>query len=103
MLDQSSLNLCLVNDGNENSMKTPEYELFILCVACFLVPRLVVSLTALVALLEVAVAGLHRGALAVVIDPVAGAPALLDAPPTRHGTMGPFRPGRPAVLGVVAR
>lgn len=40
------------------------------------------ELTTLVTLLEVAVAGLHRGALTVVIDTVARAPALLDAPPT---------------------
>lgn len=39
-------------------------------------------LTALVTLLEVAVAGLHRGALTVVIDTVTGAATLLDSPPT---------------------
>lgn len=61
------------------------------------------ELTALVTLLEVAVTGLHRGALTVVIDTVARAPTLLDAPPTRHRTMGPFRPRRPAVLCIVAR
>lgn len=44
--------------------------------------ELLCKLTALVALLEVAVASLDRGALTVVIDTVAGAPALLDAPPT---------------------
>ena len=62
-----------------------------------------VGLTAFVALLEVAVAGLHRRALAVVVDAVAGATSLLDAPPTRHRTVGPFRPGGPAVLRVVTR
>ena len=47
-------------------------------------------LTALVALLQVAVPGLHRGALAVVVDAVAGAAALLDASPARHRTVGPL-------------
>lgn len=61
------------------------------------------KLTALVTLLEVAVAGLHRGTLTVVIDTVARAPTLLDAPPTWHRTMGPFRPKRPAALCGVAR
>lgn len=42
----------------------------------------VLLLTALVTLLEIAVAGLHRGALTDIIDTVAGAPTLLDAPPT---------------------
>lgn len=62
-----------------------------------------IALTALVAFLQVAVAGLHRGALAVVVETVAGASTLLDAPPTRHRTMGPFRPQRPSVLGRVPR
>lgn len=62
-----------------------------------------IALTALVAFLQVAVAGLHRGALAVVVEAVAGASTLLDAPPTRHRTMGPFRPQRPSVLGRVPR
>lgn len=60
-------------------------------------------LTALVTLLEVAVSRLHRRALAVVIDAVARAAALLNAPSTGHRTMGPFRPGGPAILSGVAR
>ena len=56
------------------------------------------GLTALVALLEVAVPGLHRGALAVVVDAVAGASALLDAPAAGHRAVGPLGPRGPAVL-----
>lgn len=62
-----------------------------------------VLLESLVTLLEVAVAGLDRGALTVVIDTIAGAATLLDAPPTGHRTMSPFRPRRPAILRVVTR
>lgn len=60
-------------------------------------------LTALVTFLRVAVAGLHRSAFAVTVDAVAGATSLLDSPSTRHRTMGPFRPGGPAILSIVTR
>lgn len=60
------------------------------------------QLTALVTLLEVAVSRLHRCALAVVIDAVAGAATLLNASSTGHRTMSPFRPGGPAILSIVS-
>lgn len=56
------------------------------------------ELTAFVAFLRVAVTGLDGGALAVAVDAVTGAPALLDAPATSHRTMGPVGPGGPAIL-----
>lgn len=59
------------------------------------------QLTSLVALLEVAVSRLHRCALTVVIDAVAGAATLLNASSTGHRTMSPFRPGGPAILSIV--
>lgn len=58
-------------------------------------------LTALVALLEITVPRLHRCALTVVIDAVAGTATLLNAPSTGHRTMSPFRPGGPSILSIV--
>lgn len=55
-------------------------------------------LTAFVTFLGVAVTGLNRGALTVVVDAVAGASALLDATTTSCRTRGPFRPGGPTIL-----
>lgn len=55
-------------------------------------------LTSFVALLGVAVAGLDGGALAVAVDAVAGASALLDASTAGHRTLGPCRPGGPTTL-----
>lgn len=58
---------------------------------------------ALVTLLRVAVTGLHRGAVTVAVDAVAGASALLDSPAARHGTRRPFGPGGPSVHCIVTR
>lgn len=55
-------------------------------------------LTSFVAFLGVAVTGLDGGAIAVAVDAVAGASALLDASTTGHRTLGPCRPGGPAAL-----
>lgn len=59
-------------------------------------------LTAFVTFLWVAVTGLHRGALTLAVDAVAGAAALLDATAASHRTLGPLRPGGPAVFCVIA-
>ncbi len=57
----------------------------------------VVELTAFVAFLCVTVSRLDRRAVAVAVDSVAGASALLNASAAGHRTVRPFRPGRPAV------
>lgn len=57
----------------------------------------VVELTAFVAFLRVTVSRLDRRAVAVAIDSVARASALLNASATGHRTVCPFGPGRPAV------
>lgn len=55
-------------------------------------------LTSFVAFLGIAVTGLDGGALAVAVDAVAGASALLDASTAGHRALGPCRPGGPAIL-----
>lgn len=62
-----------------------------------------VELTAFVTFLSVAVSRLDRRAVAVAIDPVARASALLNASATGHRTVRPFGPGRPAVHARVVR
>lgn len=58
----------------------------------------VVKLTAFVALLRVTVSRLDGRAIAVTVDPVTRASALLNASSTGHRTVCPFGPGRPAVF-----
>lgn len=60
------------------------------------------TLTSLVTLLDVAGPRLHRGALASVVEAVAGAATLLDSIATGHRARGPLRPRGPAVVCRVA-
>lgn len=60
------------------------------------------TLTSLVALLNVAGARLHGGALAPAVEAVTGAAALLDPVAAGGGAGGPLGPGGPAVVCGVA-
>ena len=60
------------------------------------------TLTSLVTLLDVAGPRLHRGALASVVEAVAGAATLLDSIATGHRARGPLRPRGPAIVCRVA-
>lgn len=59
-------------------------------------------LTSLIALLDVAGPRLHGGALAPVVEAVAGATALLDPVATCRGAGGPLGPRGPAIVRRVA-
>ena len=59
-------------------------------------------LTSLVTLLNVAGPCLHGGALASVVEAVAGAATLLDSVATRYRARGPLRPWGPAIVRRIA-
>lgn len=63
----------------------------------------VVELTAFVAFLHVTISRLDRRAVAVAVDSVAGASALLNASAAGQRTVRPFGPGRPAVHTLIVR
>lgn len=62
-----------------------------------------VKLTAFVALLRVTVSRLDGRAIAVAVDPVTRASALLNASSTGHRAVCPLGPGRPAVYTRITR